>query len=131
MEKTAAKPIIDRHTIGKWKPVIHKPTGKILIACQKQKSMIIDHYGNKYPFDECEIYPMWYGNRLQQCWERASAIAWDGCPLKVGDIVSPLYGKQAGQRFVVELFDHSDRTVGIANFQHWYPLEYLQISFED
>jgi hypothetical protein len=121
----APQPETDRHIIKKWKPIIHNPSGEIFIACQKQKELIVDHYGNKYPFDECEVFSMCYGNRLQECWERAKPIAWQDCPLKVGDIVSPIYGKQAGQEFAIELFDWSDRTVGIGNFQHWYYLEYL------
>jgi hypothetical protein len=129
MKNAVSQTMTDRTEIRRWKPIIHKPTDKIFIACDRltvpQGFILTDHYGNQYPYSDCEVFPMCYGNRLQECWERSKPIAWQDCPLKVGDLVSPIYGKQAGQKFAVELFDHSDRTVGIGNFQHWYYLEHL------
>ena len=125
-------------TITQWEVAKHKPTGTIFIVTKLDRGCLFDHHGIKYDQKQCDRLPIHCGQTSQQikqnkpefsplkeCWKRAKIQAWDGCELKVGDIVSPKYGKQAGQHFTIQLFDHSDRTIGINNFEYWYPEKYL------
>ena len=126
-------------TITEWEAAKHEPSGKVFIVTKIDRGYLLDHHGVKYVQDQCSHYFIHCGKTsaqmklydipdfspLKRCWERAKPQPWDGCDLKVGDIVSPKYGRHAGKRFQVQLFDHTDRTVGISNFQCWYPEKYL------
>ncbi len=125
--------------ITEWEAAKHEPSGKIFIVTKIDRGYLFDHHGVKYGQDQCIHYFIHCGKTavqmdlhkipefspLKQCWERAKTQPWDGCDLKVGDIVSPKYGKQAGKRLQIQLFDHSDQTIGVDNFQRWYPEKYL------
>ena len=133
------KPVESNKTITEWEAAKHEPTGKIFIVTRIDRGYLYDHHGVKYGQDQCSHFFIHCGMTTQQkekfgkpefsplkeCWKRAKAQAWEGCELKVGNIVSPKYGKQAGKKLQVQLFDHSDRTVGVSGFDRWYPEKYL------
>lgn len=133
------KPVESNKTITEWEAAKHEPTGKIFIVTKIDRGYLFDHYGVKYGQDQCshhfihcgktsvqmELYGIPDFSPLKECWKRAKPHPWEGCELKVGDIVSPKYGKQAGKRFQIQLFDHSDQTIGVSEFQRWYPEKYL------
>lgn len=133
------KRVESNKTIIEWEAAKHEPTGKIFIVTKIDRGYLFDHYGVKYGQDQCSHHFIHCGMTTQQkdkydkpefsplkeCWKRAKSQAWEGCELKVGDIVSPKYGKQAGKRLQVQLFDHSDQTIGVGNFDRWYPEKYL------
>lgn len=125
--------------ITEWEAAKHEPSGKIFIVTEVSRGYLFDHYGVKYGQDQCSHFSIHCGMTTQQtdkygkpefsplkeCWKRAKPQPWEGCDLKVGDIVSPMYGKQAGKKLQVQLFDHSDKTIGVSDFQRWYPEKYL------
>ena len=133
------KSVESNKTIAEWEAAKHEPTGKIFIVTKIDRGYLLDHHGVKYGQDQCSHFPIHcgmttqqkekYGNPefspLKECWKRAKSQAWEECDRKVGDIVSPKYGKRAGRKIVIELFDHTDRTIGMGNFQYWYPEKYL------
>ncbi len=129
-------------TITEWELAKHNPSGKIFVVTKIERSYLFDHYGVQYGYDQCSHYFVHCGmtnqqlvkynkpdfSPLKECWKRAKTQAWEGCNLKVGDIVSPMYGKQAGHRLRIQLFDHSDKTIGVDTYQRWYPEKYLIIN---
>ena len=126
-------------TIAEWELAKHIPSGKIFVVTEVSRGYTFDHCGVKYGLDQCSHYFTHCGlttqqlvkynkpefSPLRECWKRAKSQAWEGCDLKIGDVVFPKYGKQAGQRLQVQLFDHLDKTVGVGNYQYWYPEKYL------
>ena len=136
---TERKPVESNKTITEWELAKHEPSGKIFVVTRMERGYLFDHCGVQYGIEQCSHHFIHCGmtsqqmvkygvpdfSPLKECWKRATIKPWEGCDLKVGDVISPKYGRQAGQRLTVQLFDHSDKTIGCSDFQRWYPEKYL------